>query len=57
MDTSGGGIGEVIMESTSPTGELRYLTSVRNADVISATIQPKEVGGLDPFSNVVFTLF
>ena len=34
------------MESTSPTGELRYLTSVRTNDVISGTIQPKEVGTL-----------
>ena len=46
VDTSGSGQGEVIMESTSPTGELRYLTSVRDGQVVAATIQPKEVGTL-----------
>lgn len=44
VDISGSGIGEVFMESTSPTGELRYLTSVREGDIVSASIQPKEVG-------------
>lgn len=32
------------MEATSPTGDQKYLTSVRENDLISATIQPKEVG-------------
>ncbi|XP_052782303.1 filamin-B-like isoform X2 [Mya arenaria] len=44
VDTSGSGRGEVIMESTSPTGDLRYLTSVREGTLVTATCQPKEVG-------------
>ncbi|XP_045200406.2 filamin-B-like isoform X2 [Mercenaria mercenaria] len=44
VDTSGSGRGEVFMESTSPTGELRYLTSLREGNIVSASIQPKEVG-------------
>ena len=32
------------MESTSPTGQLRYLTSVNSTDIVSASIKPKEVG-------------
>ena len=44
MDTAGSGRGEVIMEYTSPTGELRYLTSVKQGDVVTATLHPKEVG-------------
>ncbi|KAL4219915.1 hypothetical protein ACF0H5_020327 [Mactra antiquata] len=43
-DISGSGRGEVIMESTSPTGDLRYLTSVRDGNTVTASIQPKEVG-------------
>lgn len=44
VDLSGSGRGEVIMESTSPTGDLRYLTSVRDDAIVSASLHPKEVG-------------
>lgn len=44
VDTADSGRGEVFMESTSPTGELRYLTSVREGNIVSASLQPKEVG-------------
>ncbi|XP_052216594.1 filamin-A-like isoform X3 [Dreissena polymorpha] len=44
VDISGSGRGEVLMECTSPTGDQRYLTSVKDGNVVMATVQPKEVG-------------
>ena len=44
INTAGCGDNEVIMESTSPTGQLRYLTTVRQGDIVSGSLQPKEVG-------------